>query len=329
MSAVQATRAPLQIEKLTDEELLQQFAETREELCATALWKRLADGKLKWIARSGCPPWYDQEWMIRGCYTRAFKRFCRHVRKFQGKLETPSFGAYLKSILVSSVRDERRFIKGTGHKIMVQFGLFDVVDDTGVIRRTDRQEEMDWMEALARARETDERVVVAGAEDEIESLEEGSEKPAEEIPDDPAMREALGELLHHIEPGPAPGPKTPGRQRRQYASRRALQLLGALAQPIPRPDAAVIRWERKYIVRILLLHHLTNEAKANSNDAIVRFFLREWTKASIAMLVYGEPRDRTERDRNEKRVRDTLVHDLISMRETLRDKFGVTSFSQV
>src|SRR5690242_11631428 len=115
MSAVQATRAPLQIEKLTDEELLQQFAETREELCATALWKRLADGKLKWIARSGCPPWYDQEWMIRGCYTRAFKRFCRHVRKFQGKLETPSFGAYLKSILVSSVRDERRFIKGTGH----------------------------------------------------------------------------------------------------------------------------------------------------------------------------------------------------------------------
>jgi hypothetical protein len=214
---------------------------------------------------------------------------------------------------------------------MVQFGLFDVVDDTGVIRRSDRQEEMDWMEALARARETDEeRVVVPGDESDIESLEEGSEKPAEEIPDDPAMREALGELLHHIEPGQAPGSKTvPGRQRRQYASRRALQLLGALAQPIPRPDAAVIRWERKYIVRILLLHHLTNEAKANSNDAIVRFFLREWTKASIAVLFYGEPRDKAERDRNEKRVRDTLVHDLISMRETLRDKFGVTSFSQV
>jgi len=68
---------------------------------------------------------------------------------------------------------------------------------------------------------------------------------------------------------------------------------------------------------------------SNSNDTIVRFFIRDWTKARIAVLIYGEPPDKTARNRHEKRVKDTLVHDLLSMRKTLKTKFKITTLRQV
>ena len=94
MGTFQPTRAPLQLEKLENEELLRYFCETHEELYVLALWKRIADRQLNWMARRFCPHWYNPEWMVLGSLSRAIKRFQKHVCGFTAKLETPSFGAY-------------------------------------------------------------------------------------------------------------------------------------------------------------------------------------------------------------------------------------------
>jgi hypothetical protein len=330
MGMSQPTRAPLQLEKLENEELLRYFCETHEEMYVLALWKRIADRQLNWMARRFCPHWYNPEWMVLGSSSRAIKRFQKHVCGFTAKLETPSFGAYKALLLKSAVIDEYRFVKGQGRGIFLQFGVYDVVDDTGALIRTKREAEADLLEQLERAREEDER--------RITGEEEGGVEPAEEslgeVAEGDELNKAIAALLDTMEDPRAPEAPRPvqpeaRRRRRQYVSRRALRLLGVLAQPIPRPDAALSSKERKQIVTLLLLHHLTNEAKANSNDAIVRFYFRNWTKADMAVLFYGDPPDATVRNRNEKRVRDTLIHDLLSLRRTLKMKFNITTFRQV
>src|SRR2546425_10801938 len=64
MSTSQPTRAPLQLEKLENEELLQHYCKTLEEMYVLALWERFMDRKnrkgLYWGLRgkaraSGCP----------------------------------------------------------------------------------------------------------------------------------------------------------------------------------------------------------------------------------------------------------------------------------
>ena len=72
---------------------------------------------------------------------------------------------------------------------------------------------------------------------------------------------------------------------RRYRSRR----LGVLAQPLPRSDAKVSAKERKQIVKLLLLYHLTTAANADCMDEIVRLFYRDWPIARIAVWKYGVP----------------------------------------
>jgi len=61
----------------------------------------------------------------------------------------------------------------------------------------------------------------------------------------------------------------------------------------------------------------------------VRRYFRDWTVAAIAILRFGHPPDVTARNRHEKRVRDTIAHDLLSMRKTLKAKFRITALRQV
>lgn len=325
------TRAPLQLENLENEELLQRFCETRDELCALALWQRLGDRQLKSLARRICPRGYNPEWMERGSFNRAIKRFKKHICKFSAKLDTPSFGAYKKLLLKSAVIEEYRFVNKGGKGIFDQFGLYDVIDDSGRLIRTPREEDMDQLwEQLEHARAEDEREIT-GEEEEGEPVEQ---LPGEVTEEDERNKVEIAAFLEKLEgpsiAEPPPGPKEPPRGRhRKYVSRSTLRLLGVLAQSIPNPEAALGGKERKQIVKLLLLHHLTNEAKANSNDAIARFFFRDWSKARIAVLCYGEPPDVTVRNRHEKRVKDTLVHDLASLRKTLKTEFNITSLKQV
>ena len=106
-----------------------------EELYVLALWKRIADRQLNWMARRFCPHWYNPEWMVLGSLSRAIKRFQKHVCGFTAKLETPSFGAYKALLLKSAVIDEYRFVKGQGRGIFLQFRVYDVIDDAGALIR--------------------------------------------------------------------------------------------------------------------------------------------------------------------------------------------------
>jgi hypothetical protein len=138
--------APLQLEKLSAEELLQHYCATPEEIYILALWERFMDRKnrkslywdLRWKARaSSCPRGCNSEWLFLGSQTRAFFRFKRHIGQFAGRLDTPSFAAYKKLLVEGSIIDEYRFLTGQSKKIWVQIDpKFDVVDDMGNIVRT-------------------------------------------------------------------------------------------------------------------------------------------------------------------------------------------------
>ena len=73
----------------------------------------------------------------------------------------------------------------------------------------------------------------------------------------------------------------------------------------------------------------TSPAKADSSDVIVRHYFRDWTVAAISLLKFGYSADITVRNRHEKRVWDSIRHDLLSMRKTLKTKFRITTFKQV
>ncbi len=146
--------APLQLEKLSSEELLQNYCVApNEEICVLALWERFMDRKnpkglywgLRWKARaSGCPRGCNPDWLFLGSQTRAYYRFKRNICKFAGRLDTPSFGAYKKLLVLGSIIDEYRFLTGQSRKIWVQIDeTFCVVDDMGNIVRTDRAEELE------------------------------------------------------------------------------------------------------------------------------------------------------------------------------------------
>src|SRR5438093_533132 len=94
---------------------------------------------------------------------------------------------------------------------------------------------------------------------------------------------------------------------------------------------ALIRWSRirKLIIRFLILDHLIRAGKVHSSICVYRFFFLTWPKARIAILCFGEPPDVTIRNRHEKRIHDTLIHDLRDMKQVLKDKFGMTSIRQV
>ena len=102
-----------------------------------------------------------------------------------------------------------------------------------------------------------------------------------------------------------------------------------MAQPLPRPDAALSAQERILIVELLLTDHLTSPAKADSSDTIVRHYFRDWPVARIAVLKFGYAPDDTVKDRHEKRVWDTIRHDLRAMHTTLKTTFKITTFRQV
>jgi hypothetical protein len=327
--------APLQLEKLTAEELLQHYCEAPEEIYILALWERFMDRKnrkslywdLKWKTRtSSCPRGCNPDWLFLGSQTRAFFRFKRNIGKFGGRLDTPSFGAYKKKLVLDSVIDEYRFLKGQGQKIWVQIDqTFSVVDDMGNIVRTDRAEQLELMEDLDHARLEDAQRIAA--EEEGVEREEIQTQPAEE-PDNPAQAEVALDQPQEVggaegDAGEMPQPGGP------FRSKRKERLYRALAQPLPRPDAALSTQERKLIVKLLLIDHLTSSAKADSSDEIVRRYFRDWTVAAIAILKFGHPPDVTVRNRHEKRVRDTITHDLLSMRKTLKTKFRITTFRQV
>ncbi len=328
--------APLQLEKLSAEELLQHYCETPEEIYILALWERFMDCKnrkglywdLRWKGRaSSCPRGCNPEWLFLGSQTRAFFRFKRNIRKFAGRLDTPSFAAYKKALVKGSVIDEYRFITGQSRKIWVRIDeKFDVVDDMGNLVRTDRAEQLELMEELDRARlEHEQRI--AAEEEGVEGGEEIQTPPAEE-PDNLASEEIVLDQRQEVggagpDVGEMPQPRGP------FRSKRKLRLFGVLAQPLPRPDAALSTQERKLIVKLLLLDHITSPAKADSSDSIVRHYFRDWPVARIAVLKFGYALDDTVRDRYEKRVWDTIRHDLLSMRKTLKTKFKITTFKQV
>lgn len=336
MGPPQPIRAPLQLEKLTPEELLQHYCETPEEMYVLALWERFMDRKnrkglywdLRWKARaSSCPRGYDPEWLFLGSQTRAFFRFKRNIGRFAGRLNTPSFMAYKKALVLHSVIDEYRFLKGQGHAIWVQIDdKFDVVDDTGKLVRTDRAEQLELMEDLDRARLEDEQRIAA-EEEGVEGEDEIQTQPAEE-PDNPAPEEVVldqpqegGEAERDAGEMPQP--------RGRFRSKRNERLFRPLAQPLPRPDAALSTQERKLIVKLLLTDHLTSPAKADSSDTIVRHYFRDWPVARIAVLKFGYAPDDTVKDRHEKRVWDTIRHDLRAMHKTLKTKFRIIAFRQV
>ena len=328
--------APLQLEKLSSEELLRHFCVTLEEMYILALWERFMDRKnrkglywdLRWKARaSGCPRGCNPEWLFLGSQTRAYYRFKRNICKFAGRLDTPSFAAYKKELVLGSIIDEYRFLTGQSQKIWVQIDeKFDVVDDVGNIVRTDRAEQLELMEELDRARLEDEQRIAA-EEEGVEGGEEIQTQPAEE-PDNPAPEEIVLDQPQEVggaegDAGEMPQPGKP------FRSKRKKRLWGVLAQPLPRPDATLSAQERRLIVKFLLIDHITSPAKADSSDIIVRHYFRDWPVARIAVLKFGHPPDVTARNRHEKRVRDSLNHDERSMHKALKTKFKITAFRQV
>jgi hypothetical protein len=323
MSVPQQIRAPLQLEKLTDEELLQCYCETREELHLLALWERIAGSNKKGIykdlkrrAHNVCPPGYDRQWMFWGSYTRAFFRFKRNIHRFAGRLNTPHCAAYTKRLVEHSVLDEYRFVTGEGQAIWVRIGDFDIVDDTGNLIRTDHEQDADLWRELDRARQEDERHLAGEAGHEERSPGDGVSIDGARTADEHTEEHAEPRVAEGAEPQP-------------FRARRAARLYSAHAQPIPRPDAVVSAKERKQIVKILILDHIGSAAGADSMDVIIRFFYRQLAIARIAVWQFGEPATKTVRNRHEKRVRDMLHHDLKSMHKALNAKFKITAFGQV
>src|SRR5713226_8858607 len=274
--------APLQLEKLSSEELLQNYCVApNEEICVLALWERFMDRKnpkglywgLRWKALTrGCPRGCNPDWLFLGSQTRAYYRFKRNICKFAGRLDTPSFGAYKKLLVVGSIIDEYRFLTGQSKKIWVQIDeTFTIVDDMGNIVRTDRAEELELWEELDRARLEDEQRIAAEEDDTeweeipIQPTVEPDERPTEEIVLD-QHQEAGGAESHD---GEVPEPIQP------FRSKRKKRLFGVMAQPLPRADAALNAKERKLIVKLLLIDHLTSSAKADSSDEIVRRYFRD------------------------------------------------------
>jgi hypothetical protein len=328
--------APLQLEKLSSEELLQHYCEALEETYILALWERFMDRKnrkglywdLRWKARaSSCPRGCNPDWLFLGSQTRAFFRFKNYIGKFVGRLETPSFAAYKKQLVLGSIIDEYRFLTGQSRKIWVQIDeTFCFVDDLGNIVRPDRAEELELWEELDRARLEDEQRLTA-EEDDVAGGEEIQTPPTEE-PDNVAPEEVVLDQHQEIggvegDTGEVPEPIKP------FGSKRKKRLFGVMAQPVPRPGAAWSVKERKLIVKLLLVDHLTSPAKADSSDVLARRYFRDWTVAAIAILKFGHPPDVTVRNRHEKRVRDTITHDLLSMRKTLKTKFRITTLRHV
>jgi len=321
MSVPQPSPAPLQLESLAPAELLEKYCEAHEELCVLALWEHYCDLKrrqgeiyrdLRRESRRYCLPGYNPDWMFYGSHTRAYLRFRRNIHRFVGRLDTPQFKSYKRLLVESSVIDEYWFVKGEGKAIWVQIhSEYEVVDDTGQIHRTERTEEFEAWEELDHARLEDERRLAELQGVVLEPTGEEHEAEVTET-DDP-------EPFIEDEPAPAAGG---GEAARVYRN------LG-LAQPLPRPDAALSQRERKLIVRFLILDHLTTAGKAHSSNCICRFFLADMSMARIAVIIYGEVPSVTVRNRHEKRVRDTLIHDLLSMRQVLKEKFGMTTIRQV
>ncbi len=203
---------------------------------------------------------------------------------------------------------------------------FDVVDDMGNIVRTDRAEQLELMEELDRARLEDEQRIAA-EEEGVEGAEEIKTQPADE-PDNLAPEEIVLDQRQEVggaerDAGEMPQPGKP------FRSKRKQRLWSVMAQPLPRPDAALSTQERKLIVKLLLIDHITSPAKADSSDIIVRHYFRDWPVARIAILKFGNAPDDTARDRYEKRVWDSIRHDLRAMHKTLKTKFKITTFRQV
>jgi len=195
----------------------------------------------------------------------------------------------------------------------------------GNIVRTDRAEEIELWEELDRARLEDEQRIAA--EEDGTDWEEIQAQPTEN-PEDLSTDEIV--LDQHKEVGGAePDVAETPQPEKPFRSKRKQRLWGVMAQPQPRPDAALSTQERKLIVKLLLIDHLMSPAKADSSDVIVRHYFRDWTVARIAVLKFGYVQDDTSRDRHEKRVWDSIRHDLLSMRKTLKTKFRITTFRQV
>ena len=181
------------------------------------------------------------------------------------------------------------------------------------------------MEELDRARLEDEQRI-ASEEDGAE-WEEIQTQPTGE-PDDLSTEEIVLDQHQEVDEAELDTVETPV-PGKPFRSKRKERLFRALAQPLPRADAALSAKERKLIVKLLLIDHLTSPAKADSSDVLVRCYFRDWTVAAIAILKFGHPPDVTVRNRHEKRVRDTITHDLLSMRKTLKTKFRITTLRQV
>jgi len=327
--------APLQLEKLSAEELLQHYCEALEETYILALWERFMDRKnrkglywdLRWKARaSSCPRGCNPDWLFLGSQTRAFYRLKIYICKFVGRLDTPSFSAYKKQLVLGSIIDEYRFLTGQSRKIWVQIDeTFCVVDDMGNIVRTNRAEELELWEDLDRARLEDEQRIAV--EEDGAEWEEIQTQPTRE-PDDFDTEEIVLFFHQEVDDTERDAGETPALGK-PFRSKRKERLFRALAQPLPRADAALSAKERKLIVKLLLIDHITSPAKADSSDVLVRHYFRDWTVAAIAILKFGHPPDVTVRNRHEKRVRDTITHDLLSMRKTLKTKFRITTLRQV
>ncbi|HKS75085.1 MAG TPA: hypothetical protein VJQ82_17895 [Terriglobales bacterium] len=150
------------------------------------------------------------------------------------------------------------------------------------------------------------------------------DRDAADISTETELDRKIEEILNRYEKkdrNPGFTPKIPV----SYRSKR----LGVLAQPLPRPDVKIALRERKLVVKLLLLDHLINRSDADCMDIIVRLFYRDWPIAQIAIWLYNPPENDTIRDRHEKRVRDTVKHNLKSLGSALKTKFHITSFRQV
>jgi len=176
MSTSQPTRAPIQLEKLSSEGLLESYCHSKEEIPILSLWERLTDrndsksifSELKRKSQYICPPGYDPNWIFLGSFTRAYFRFKKYACNYRGRLGTPAFEAFKRWVIKCSIIDEYRFAKGGGKGKFEQLGDLDFIDDSGQIIKTGRKEHIELWEEVDRARQEDEERLLAeeGANEE-------------------------------------------------------------------------------------------------------------------------------------------------------------------
>jgi len=166
MSTALPTRAPLLLEKLSSEKLLETYChDPTEDVPILALWERLTDrndpksilSELKRKSKYICPRGSDPNWIFLGSITRAYYRFKKYACGYRGRLDTPAFEAFKRWIMKCSVIDEYRFEKGPKADLFEQLGNLGLdIDDTGRVIKSRGKEDAELYDEINEARQEDE-----------------------------------------------------------------------------------------------------------------------------------------------------------------------------